>query len=237
VSRLRIDTRIPRCGFTITIVIIYFMGALIVGCGSKDKSSGVAQLDDTVPVVAPNNSKNLPESEGQDASASDSSSSDEDISERTEEEVVTSFAECLREEGITISDPEINADGTVNMMAFRQSMMSNPDFNFQNPQTRQTLDKCIPLLQNASFAGQRPQEDEIELQDNLLELAHCLRNEGIDVGDPNFSEGGRWAFQSMLRQLNVDQDSVQEAMSQCSELIFGNQGSGGRPPGAGGRPR
>ena len=166
----------------------------------------------------------------------DPTPSPENISEQTDEEITTSFAECLRSEGIDVPDPELNADGTVNMMAFRQSLTNDPNFNFQNPRTRQSMQKCVPILQTASFAGQRTQEDEIELQDNLLEMAECLRGAGLDVGDPDFSEGRGGAFRSMVADLDLDRDSLQLAMSECSEIIFGNERNGapGRP--GGGRP-
>ena len=98
------------------------------------------------------------------------------------------------------------------------------------------MQKCVPILQNASFAGQRSQEDEIELNDNLLEIAQCLRDAGFDAKDPDFSGGRRQAFQSMLGHLSPDRESFQEAMAQCSEAIFGNERNGapGRP--GGGRP-
>ena len=124
------------------------------------------------------------------------------------------------------------------MMAFRQSLINDPNFNFQNPSTRQSMQKCVPLLQNASFAGQRSQEDEIELNDNLLEIAQCLRDAGFDAKDPDFSGGRGQVFQSMLGHLSPDRESFQEAMAQCSEAIFGNDASEGpgRPRGIGGRP-
>lgn len=229
----------PRFRLMIPMVAACLIGAIALGCGSKDTSTGVAQLDDNIQVVAADNSpQNILQSEGSVEPLSDSSSSAENISEQTDEEVATSFAECLRGEGINVPDPELNADGTVNMMAFRQSMINDPNFSFQDPRTRQTIQKCVPLLQNASFAGQRSQEDEIELQDNLLEFAQCLRETGLDVGDPDFSEGRGGAFRSMLGDLDFDRDFVQEAMSQCSGTVFGNEGAGGPggPPGRGGAP-
>ena len=167
---------------------------------------------------------------------SDPTPSPENISEQTDEEITTSFAECLRSEGIDVPDPELNADGTVNLAAFRQNMANDPNFNFRNPNTRRSMEKCVPILQTASFAGQRTQEDEIELQDNLLEMAECLRGAGLNVRDPDFSEGRGGAFRSMVADLDLDRDSLQLAMSECSETIFGNERN--RAPGrpGGGRP-
>ena len=204
--------------------------ALIMGCGSNNTSTGVAQLDKNTQEIAANSSS-LSDSQplGSDDSLS-SSSPAENISEQTDEEIATSFAECLRTEGMKVPDPELNADGTVNMTGFRQSLINDPNFNFQNPNTRQSMQKCVPLLQNASFAGQGSQEDEIELQDNLLEIAQCLRDAGIDAKDPDISGGRRQIFQSMLGDLNLDRETLQEAMAQCSEAVFGNGSPSPRGP-------
>ena len=213
-----------------------------VGCGSKDTSAGVAQLDTDKQEVLINPSDqaatptgNTPENTPIPSPTATSAQ------EQTDEEIATDFTECLRMEGFDVSDPELNADGTVNMRTLRQNLANNPKFNFQDPRTRESMQKCVPVLQNASFAGQPSQEDEIELQDNLLQIAQCLRDAGIDVKDPDFSAGRGQAFRSMLDGVNLDQDTLRENVSQCSEAIFGNdvgaparggpQRREGRPPG------
>ena len=71
-----------------------------------------------------------------------------------------------------------------------------------------------------------------------MEIAQCLRDAGIDAKDPDFSGGRGQVFQSMLGDLSLDRESLQEAMAQCSEAIFGNDASAGaaRPPGVRGGP-
>lgn len=235
---MKIISETHRLRLTIAVVILCITGALPMACGPKDVSAGVAQLDDNNPIIANvDNSENVPESETEIENLPESTLSTEDISDQTDEEIATSFAECLRTEGINVSDPELNADGTVDLAAFRQNMANDPNFNFQDPKTRQTMEKCVPLLQDASFAGQRSGEDEIELQDNLLDFAECLRGIGIDVDDPDFSEGRGGAFRSMIGDLVIDQNSLQAAMSQCSEIIFGNDGNRGPARAGGGRGR
>lgn len=208
---------------------------LMMACGSQNSSPGVARIENGgKQITASNTSQTGLAVANSDQSLPNSFTTVENVTVLSEEEIATAFAECLRTEGINVSDPELNADGTVNMMALRQSMANDPNFNFQNAGTRETLEKCVPLLQNASFAGQPTQEDQIELQDNLLEIAQCLRDAGINAKDPDFSGGRGLAFQSMFSELNLDRDSLQEAMSECSETIFGNSTPGrgpGRPPG------
>ena len=209
---------------------------MVVGCGSKNTSAGVAQLDKVNQEVLINPSdQTLTPTASTPENTPIPSATATNMQGQTDEEIATAFAECLRTEGFDVSDPELNADGTVNMRALRQNLANNPKFNFQDPKTRESMQKCVPVLQNASFAGQPSQEDEIELQDNLLQIAECLRDAGIDVKDPDFSAGRGQAFRSMLDGANFDQDSLRENMSQCSETIFGNEG--GAPPVRGGPQR
>ena len=78
------------------MVTACLIGAIALGCGSKDTSTGVARLDDNNQVVtADNSSQNILQSEGSVEPLSDSSSSAENTSEQTDEEVATSFAECF----------------------------------------------------------------------------------------------------------------------------------------------
>jgi hypothetical protein len=231
---MKVRTQKDCITITAFLLIGCFVIILVTGCGSKDTALGVAQFDENShKVSADNNSQNTIQPEEEDAVVANDFSERETISQQTDEQIATSFAECLRTEGINVSDPELNADGTVNMMAFRRSMTNDPNFNFQDSNTRQSIQKCVPLLQNASFTGQSSQEDEIELQDNLLEIAQCLRDAGIDVKDPDMSGDRIQVFQSMLGELDWSRDSLEEAMSQCAEAIFGNdrRGGSGRPPG------
>lgn len=230
-----------RLNVSLYMLTLCFIGLIMVmGCGSKDSSTGVARLEKVKQEVSRNNSEQITvPTVGATSDTPIPSTPATNMQERTDEEIATAFAECLRTEGFDVSDPELNADGTVNMRTFRQNLTNDPKFNFQDQKTRQSMQKCVPVLQNASFAGQRSQEDEIELQDNLLKIAQCLRDAGINVKDPDFSAGRGQAFRSMFDGLNLDRDSLQESMSQCSETIFGNERGGpvrGGPPGREGRP-
>lgn len=219
------------------LLISFVSIVLMAACGSKNSSAGVARLDDNSQEIIDDEASPIDlQANNSGESSSMSSPTAESTTNLNDEEIATAFAECLRTEGINVSDPELNADGTVNMMALRQSIANDPNFSFQDPSTRETMQKCVPLLQNASFAGQRTQEDEIELQDNLLEIAQCLRDSGINAKDPDFSGNRGQIFQSMLSGLDLDRDSVRDAMSECSEAIFGNSGPGGSQGRGGGRP-
>ena len=152
--------------------------------------------------------------------------------DRSDEEILTGFATCMREQGFTIPDPELNADGTVNFQKMRETIFQDPKFDPSSTKLRESLRECGPLLRDATFAQQRQTEDPIELQDNLLAFAQCLRDEGFDVPDPDFSQGPRQAMRPLIQSMQGSDSKIQEAVLSCRETVFGNDDT--RPPGGGG---
>ena len=156
--------------------------------------------------------------------------SQETDTELTDEEITTKFAECMRDKGFNVSDPEVNADGTVNLQALRSSITNDPKFNPQSPDTQRAFQECLPQLQGATFAQTPSQEDQIEFQDNMLKFTECIRGEGLEIPDPDFSKGLRQAMGSIFQGMNMQSPKVQKALSTCRETIFA-----GTPGGRAGR--
>jgi hypothetical protein len=142
----------------------------------------------------------------------------------TDEEIATLFTACLRDHGFNVDDPELNADGTVNLQGLRQGLFQDPNFQ-KNGQ--KALEDCVPLLQGATFAQPPSAEDQIEFQDRLLKFTQCLRDEGLDVPDPDFSTGTRAAMGAIFQGINRQSNKVQEAILACREGIFTGERPGG----------
>jgi hypothetical protein len=168
--------------------------------------------------------------------------------ERTDEEIVTEFAQCMRQQGFNSPDPELNADGTVDFGAMREAITQDPNFDPTKRKFRETFEACGPILREATFTEQRAGEDPIALEDNLLAYAQCLRDQGFDVPDPDFSAGGRQAMRPLVTALigQASQGKITAAVNLCRETIFGGDarpmprgGSGGPTSGGsgGGHPR
>ena len=155
--------------------------------------------------------------------------------DRTDEQIVTEFAMCMRDQGFNIADPELNADGTVNFQKMRESILQDPKFDMSSRKLRESFSKCGPLLRDATFAQQRATEDPIEIQDTLLAFAQCLRDKGFDVPDPDFSQGSRQAMRPLIQSMQGSDTKIQEAVLSCREAVFGNDAT--RSPGGGARGR
>ena len=140
--------------------LILCLSLTSISCGGSDSSNdGVITID-------------TPTSEEIDTDLT-SENSDERI--KTDEEITTEFTTCLRGYGFDVTDPTLNADGTVDLEGLRGSIIGDPNFDISSEKTVQALQECLGLLEDATFATAPTQEDQIELQDNLLEFAECIR--------------------------------------------------------------
>ena len=98
----------------------------------------------------------------------------------TDEDQALAFAECMRDEGIDFPDPTVNADGSVAFSGARGTVGQDSNFTV-------AFETCGDQLDGASFL---PGDGDLtEIEDGLLEAAQCLRDEGIDVADPDLSGG------------------------------------------------
>ena len=151
----------------------------------------------------------------------------ENSTAKTDEEIATDFTECMRNEGFELPDPELNADGSVNVETIRDNLIADPNFNFQSRKTQQSLAKCIPLLEGATFSQQPTEEELVEFQDNLLQFAECLRENGLDVPDPDFNDGTN-GIRTMLAEVDLTDSKVQATIAECQSTFTDNEGGGPR---------
>lgn len=99
--------------------------------------------------------------------------------EKTDEEMALDFVACMRDAGIEMNDPTVNADGSVQLLGpGGAQQLGDPDF-------QDASEGCVDLIETATFFTEAPDFSEIE--DSLLEFAQCLREQGLDVTDPDMS--------------------------------------------------
>jgi hypothetical protein len=211
-----------RYGNWLIPILALLLAALIMSAcsGSDESSSGVARIEDTQP-AEPEIKSAGPSNPPADTPVP--LASEADTVKETDEEILTNFAACIRDHGFDVPDPEVNADGSLDLLGFRQSVGQNNPNILNSP----ALLQCLPLLAEATFAQPPSPENEVELQDNILEFAQCVRDEGIDVPDPEFSGGVRAAMGAMLQGAGGADSRVQEVFEKCANQIF-NAGNPGR---------
>lgn len=193
------------------LIALPALALVAVACGGAESAVGVASLDDsTITTVS--------------AEAADGDGA-VDV-----EEAALAFAECLREEGLDVEDPEFDGDGGLNFslgQEFRRGAGEGGAGAGPSEEFQAALEVCGELLEGIRQQFERP--DLTEIEDDLLAFAECMRDNGVDMADPDLSGGGRPGG-GLLFQLDVSDPAVEAALEICqSELAFG------RPGGAGGR--
>lgn len=191
------------------ILIVIGVFALLVAACSGSSDSQVASLIDTV--------------------ERGSEESDEGAA-LSDEESILAFAACMRENGVEdFEDPDIDSDGGVQFRFRGQADGGEIDREVMQG----AFEACGDLLQNVAFGG--GDVDRSEIEDQLYEFAACMRDQGIDVDDPDFSvgpgEGGGGLFGDGF---DPSDPETAAALEMC-QGEFGGLGSG-PGGGAGGGP-
>jgi hypothetical protein len=97
------------------------------------------------------------------------------------EEAALAFAQCMREHGVDMPDPQVGSNGE---MSF--SIGVGPGKGDRS-QLQEAQEACQDLMPGA-FG--EPREIPQEQRDAMLAFAKCMRDNGIDMPDPVFENGG-----------------------------------------------
>lgn len=207
----------------------------LAGCGSNGESSaepseaeadavaGELVIDESAAGASAAGDPQSPESVGAAPDSPDDRGVQEEetapASEVTDEEQALAFAECMREEGVDWPDPSTSADGSVDLLggqSLAQVAGSSPEA------TQAAADICGPLLEGASFLpGGGSGTFDAETQDTLVEFAECLRDEGLEVSDPDFSAGGNPLADLFGPGFDPDDPGNAAAIDACSGIFVG----------------
>jgi hypothetical protein len=187
------------------IPIVLAFGLLAAACGGADadSDSGVASLES--------------ESEAEQTEAAP-------VDSVSQEEAVTAFTVCLRGEGLDVDDPVVDDQGNLRPPRLRQ--IESLDREVADA----AFESCSEYLEDVTFG--LGSEDRTEREDELLAFAACVRENGYDMPDPDFStarapgQGGGGPFGGLDRE----DPAFQTALAACSDTF----GAGAPIPGTGG---
>jgi hypothetical protein len=181
-----------RAGPVTLLAVLGVVALLAAGCGSKSDSPGVATASGS----------------GGQASATTSPKANQ-------EQQLLEFTKCMREHGVNMADPTVDANGNVRLQPPTGSDQPNEaDLN-------DARNACQKYLQGATqgFTGQ----DQTKFRDSLLKYAQCMRKNGHDMPDPNFSNGAN-PFGGAVDQNDPTFKKADEA---CRSNLSGLFGGGG----------
>src|SRR5262245_51660390 len=184
-----------RAGPVAVVAALVVVGLLVAGCGSKSDSSGVASA-----------------SGGGQASATTAPKADQ-------EQQALQFTKCMREQGVNMADPTVDAKGNVRLQ---------PPMGGDQPsqaKLQKALDACRQYLQGLQqdFMGQ----DQTKFRDSLLKYAQCMRKNGYDLPDPNFSNQGASSGGPFGGAIDQNAPAFKKADAVCRSNLSGLFGGGG----------
>jgi hypothetical protein len=135
------------------------------------------------------------------------------------EDALAEFAECMRENGIEdFPDPQIDEDGRITFGA----PSGGGDGEAPEPGDRERLDEamaaCQDLLPQGLGPGNLTPEDEAAFQDALVDYTDCMREQGIDMPDPDFSGDGG-GFIGGAEGVDPQDPAFQDADELCRHFL------------------
>lgn len=130
--------------------LLLALALAVTACGGGDgKSNGVASLGD-----------------GKATATTSPGSSDP-------KQGALAFGRCMRQHGIDMADPEIDADGGV-------AMHLPPGVGPDSPKLKAAEQACNQYLPN----GGQPPKVSPQQQQQLVAYARCMRQQGMNIADP-----------------------------------------------------
>jgi hypothetical protein len=153
------------------------------------------------------------------------------------EEALLDFAQCMRDNGIDMPDPQISEDGNGGILIEQRE--AGGGFDPESEEFQAAQEECDQILEDGMGAIELDPEQQAEMQERLLEFAECMRDHGIDMPDPVFGEDGRVEIRANASEGDGDpreDDDFQAAQEECNEDggVFGPGAAPGSEDGSGG---
>ncbi len=146
----------------------------------------------------------------------------EAVPEVDREAALLEFAACIRDEGVDINDPTVDADGNV-----RLTRMSEGLDDAGGEALDAAREVCTYALDGVTlgFSG----EDSTEREDMFLAYAVCMRENGYDMPDPDFSNFGTpggGGQRTIFGDVDREAPEFQAAQDVCAVNLGGGQSGG-----------
>jgi hypothetical protein len=168
--------------FSTLLVVLVFLAAPVAACGKSGGSDdGVASIDG-----ASNDSGSSDDASGDDSDDDSGSGSDNPRSNEEFQDAALEYAQCMREHGVDMPDPEFEGEGGV--------LMQMPD-GADRDEVEAAEEECRPIMDEVAPEPEDiDPEQQAEMQDQMIEVAQCMREKGHDVPDPEVDDQGRVTF-------------------------------------------
>ena len=147
------------------------------------------------------------------------------------QDAALAYAQCMRDHGIDVPDPVFTDDGGgVTQRIPEGEDVDSEEFKAAEDECRAAMEDALPEPEPLS------PEEQAERQDQLLEMAQCMRDKGYDMPDPEIDSSGRVKIgrnagpndPSTGNGPPADEEQFQQDMQECSDQA-GMERPGGGP--------
>ena len=204
------------------LVLVAVLALVAAACAGTDAGADVVSLDAQTTVT------------GGTPDTTDTADAVEDAASGspTDEEAMLALAACLRDNGIDIEDPTVDAAG--NLQIQPPKGFGSPGFD--QDAALAALGGCEDLLEGVSLGFDDP--GNTGLMDTLLAFASCMRDNGYDMDDPDlssFSPGsGDGDGPEPFGDIDPDDPAFIAASAVCGDILANLGGFGAAVVGSGG---
>jgi hypothetical protein len=193
-------------------VVVLVGGAAFALKGSDDGNGGddgVASLDGS----------------GSDSDSDTGGSGSDDRPSRAEvEDAALKYADCMRDHGVDMPDPEFTDDGGVKMTMGGPVGKPGSKTEASAAQKKvETADQACKHFMDAVAPDRNMSPEEIaEMQDKQVKLAECMRDKGYDFPDPVVDDQGRVSTRigqndKAGMEGKQGEEKLQDDMESCSQ--------------------
>jgi hypothetical protein len=158
--------------------------------------------------------------------ADDGDTTSTTLSEEEQEEAMLDWAACMREQGIDMPDPQVDANGRTSVI-IGSSRETDDDAadggSGPGPIDRAAFEAAHEECgEPPMLGGELSEEDRAEMQEQALEFAECMRDNGVeDFPDPDFSDMGPGRGPGTRVERFDDDDDAGGAREGSSEVVAG----------------
>ena len=189
------------------LAAVLLLGGLLAGCGGGggDEDDGVASVDESAAA-----------DESDDQDDEDSSGGGGRIDDSEMQDAMLEYAQCMRDNGIDMPDPEFNGEGGASL-----GMGPVGGIDPESEEFKAAEEECQPILEEARPDVQLSPEEQAEMQDKLTAMAECMRARGHDMPDPQVADDGGVIVRSEAGSGGAGggppDEEFEQDMEECSE--------------------
>jgi len=176
---------------TAKLILLLAIGLLLAACGSD--SNNVPSLAAT-PTPGP---------------------ADENLDN---EALMMEFTECLRNEGLEVADPKVNADGNI------EKPETVDGAEISKEEWIAAYEVCGELIENITF--EQKEIDRSAQLDTYIEVAACMQEAGFDIEEPTAETLETW-MEDLKNTFDWDDPDAIETFDICFGVSSGGDGGKG----------